>query len=229
LALLLHDGDHQLVLAAVRALGNLGSIAASAAEPLLRLVFDKKHDHGLRVAAAEALGRLGPVPLHTLDRLLLLLRDEEWHVRQAAAKLLGRPGPFAPHVAEALTALLDDEDAQVRRHAAEALGGLGSAAAPAMQVLAQLLQDRKTREAAAIALAEMGTSITGSAVNDLLRVYRDEDPEVRRIGARALARLFSFGVRIVDGKPTTAPALAEAVQHRKPSGARNWFAIGPKR
>src|SRR4051794_25069160 len=81
-----------------RALGGLGSSAATPAVVGRLLDLTSDASEWVREAGAVALGRLGPAAATpaALDRLLELTRDaKDWGVRGAAARALGRLGPTA--------------------------------------------------------------------------------------------------------------------------------------
>jgi HEAT repeat protein len=118
-------------LAAVQALGNIGSLDAFG--PLRDLSRDPLV--GVRVAALEALARLGDPRAE--NAILRALIDDEPRVRAAAARTAGFLGlrEVLPSLADAL----NDEFWEVRFRAAEALYALGT---PGILALRSIATDR---------------------------------------------------------------------------------------
>ncbi len=87
----------------------------------------------------------------------------------------------------ALIKALQDTDQEVAHDAATVLGILGSDAVPAL-IEALQAKDKTLRGRAAMALGKL-RSADESAVNALLKAMEDEEVEVRRQAARALAAI----------------------------------------
>jgi HEAT repeat protein len=136
----------------------------------------------IRVAAVEALGRVGDASAieALVDATMAFYPD----VRTAARKELAKVG--APAVDPLIALLKGDVEAQVRHskgYAADALVEIGT---PAVESLVAALIDdnRRTREAAAKALGEIGDA---RAVEPLVLAL--EDGSCRKAAAKALATI----------------------------------------
>jgi HEAT repeat protein len=192
---------------AAKALGSMQPCPREAVRPLVGLLNGEPE---VREAAAEALGALGRP---ALAMLFESLKDSDRLVREGAAKALGlfRRGP--PEAVRPLVGLLKDRRA-VREAAAAALARIGS---PAHAALLAALKDSDplVRQGAAKALSvfQLGPP---EAFGPLVKLLKDEEPEVRSMAAVALKR--SFPQRAV------AP-LMEALKDRNP-GVRSNAATG---
>jgi HEAT repeat protein len=176
---------------AAKALAGLGKAAATAAEPLTRLLADPDPD--TRAVAAEALGGIGE---KAIDLLTKLLTGQDIRVRRAAAGALGRIEKEAASAAEPLTKLLTDLDPETRAAAANALGRIGEKAAGAVDILTKLLKDRDpaTRRAAANALGQIGQA-AASAAEPLTKLLTDPEFGARLAAAYALGRIGEQAVK----------------------------------
>ncbi len=130
LALLEHDPEENVRVAAAYALGHLG--AAEAASFLLPLI--ESADSEARYAAAFALGSLDwessdalQQKLLTREGLIQLARDQDAEVRDRAAFGLNWNQHDTPEVRALFWQLLDDSDQDVRGEAARGLAKFGEA------------------------------------------------------------------------------------------------------
>jgi HEAT repeat protein len=107
---------------------------------------------------------------------------------------------------------LKSSSAAARRSAAFALGKLGAEGTAFIDDLVRVLSDRdeSVREAATVALGEIGALAAAEAVAPLTRLLEsDSSPAVRRSAAATLGK---FGTRAA-GEPETVPALRRALAH----------------
>jgi HEAT repeat protein len=196
------DSDPNIVVAAIRTLGDIGDDWA------IELLLDAlRRGEGSRSRVAAELERLAPAPgpklvpllrdanpavrfwgatlLHAYpdlgeSTLIELTWDTDPNVRAASVETLGSRRGRA--VATALSARLDDSEWFVRVHAARAVGHVvGADAAPS---ITRLLADRRwwVRTAAKDALRGMGSE----AVPALLSTLTHEDPFARNGTAEVL-------------------------------------------
>jgi HEAT repeat protein len=155
----------------VRAIGNFGARAKSAAPALTCLLNDSRlapDGSGLDVftdphvrlvhATIEALGRLGDDSQPALAALRARLNDGSARVRVAALKSLGALGRNSETVLRDFLPLLGDETAYVRTHAALEIGDLAGDRTAAVPRLSRALRDENpcARTAAAMALGKIG-------------------------------------------------------------------------
>ena len=116
----LKSSRSETVIAAARALGNLGN--RLAVEPLVIVFHNSTSPPAVRLAAAEALLKLKSAP--AVVTLLGALRRDSWQVRRNAAAVLGQIQ--AIWAVEPLAEALHDSHPVVRRTAAAALKRIGS-------------------------------------------------------------------------------------------------------
>lgn len=160
----LHDENHMVRSAAVRALGRSGEVAA-VTPVLLAALRDKG---GL--VYDFALNTLGDMnDPSALPTLRTLLSDIDGDIRRAGAILLGKQK--AADAVPSLIGLLNDDVLSVGHAAAEALGEIGDASAvPAlMEVLASPHTDWAMCINAAQALGKLGDA---QAAATLINVFR---------------------------------------------------------
>ena len=140
------DGDAEVRLSAVRALGRLNARAGHAAV----VAAMQDDDARVRLAALDQVTKLSFFEDH--DAVAVALGDADLSVRRRAAQLAGhaRIGTAADELAALLR---DDSDGAVRRSAAWALGRIGGSEAKAALRTAEATEgDDGVRDAIAIAL-----------------------------------------------------------------------------
>jgi HEAT repeat protein len=213
LAARLSDDDGRVREAAAYAIGEICAAARApypdATKPLCARLADPKEDPLVRRSAAFALGAMRKPEPEVLDALRAALKargekgkvpDPCATVRQSVAWALGQMKDAA---ADSLREALADDDVLVRRDAARALSGLSvDAARKAIPELArhclaaekgadsvQRLEMRKAATAALVRLAGPDPKIRAAAETPLLRLLKDNDPEVRHNAAMAVGRL----------------------------------------
>ena len=193
----LDDPDGDVRAAAVRSLGRLA--AADAVEPIVYALADARVP---RAVAGQALLAIGP---EALPALRALQTAPEAEARAFAVELVGLLGDASDGAP--LVERLRDSSAEVRATAARALGRLGAEEGAAELRVA--LDDRIpfVRGQAAHALGAVGDP---AAVEDLLRVARDDMFEPAHAAAQAAARLAPEVVRAAAARPGAGPHLHEA-------------------
>jgi hypothetical protein len=154
---------------------------------------------------------MDPVPLpETLaDLLQVALHDRDFRRSQAAAQALSRAD--APALVPVLTALEDglrDADVLVQRRAAQLLATLGERARPALPALIEALRGRRwtAREAAALALGQVGTDDPSARTALVGCVLHDRTALVREAATRSLGALAA-------NAPEAVAALRAATEH----------------
>jgi HEAT repeat protein len=169
---------------AVRALGNIGPTALSAAPDLMEAVFAFEDTPSASVAedAIEALPKLGPGVIPYMLPWLEIVPDDDgedtkgtWGV---AAVVLGKVGaPAVPALIEAMRV------PSRRKGAADALGRVGPAAAMAVATLTRVYKqddDPYLRFSIVEALGSIGSS-AAPAVPLLVDAYNNDRDLTRRI------------------------------------------------
>jgi Peptidase S46/HEAT repeats len=124
-----------------------------------------------------------PLPPLMTSPPIILPAESRRETNEKAATLVQRHKELVPGLIKAL----QDSDEEVAHAAGSALGNLGGAALPAL-IEALRAKDKTLRCRAASVLGKLRIA-DESAVNALLKALNDEDVEVRRHAARALAAL----------------------------------------
>ena len=201
LAGLLQSGDPQVRLAGAWALAQAGERAASAAEPLQRLLRGDESS-AVRAQAAAALAAVSKGSHAPVPALLTALGDASEPVRHAAAAALAGL-PLTAEDVRPLIGWLDSGDDYVAAFAAWSLGNIGQPAREAVPALSRALAREKTDAVVAGALARIGPA-AAEAVPTLVESLRAGGPDRRWRAARTLGRI---------GPPAAAavPALTAAL------------------
>jgi len=177
----LDDDDPAVVLAAVTALGRIGSRDATSA--LLRLL-DERSD--VAIAAAGALARIGDPT--AFEPLLAHAGHPHAAVRQAVVGALNAIGHAA--MPDRIAALIESEDPFLRESAVRIAGYFGYDTA----VGALLARGEDPEEAIRAAAVEHLPFIDDPRVFEAVqRGLGDPSPKVRAAAARALARIEDHG------------------------------------
>ena len=172
--------DRDLRLAAIGALGQLGSRRATA--PLLALLHWQAGDAETVIAACGALARLGDEM--AFERLLQIVGHSDTAVRQAAIGALNSIGH--EEMPLRVTRLLNDDDPLVRESAVRIAGYFGYADG------LELVLARATDpvEPVRVAALEHLPFFDGRRIVPVIgSALRDETPRARAAAARALARV----------------------------------------
>jgi HEAT repeat protein len=128
--------DHISRVSALRALGELGPVAAPAVPALIEVAAAANMQE--RVLAIAALGDVGHDALSSESTLLKSLGDQHQEIRAATCAALGKIGANAPVSVRALVNALKDEALSVRVQAVEALGRIASPSPDVLSALDQL-------------------------------------------------------------------------------------------
>jgi hypothetical protein len=145
-------------------------------------------------------------PEDVIRALTAALKDNDLEVRKLAAATLVqlRHGKKATEV---LIGLLNSSDVDTRKFAVEHLAAAGS---DSVETLAETLRnkdtDMHTRANAAYALAKIGPP-AAEANASLLKVIKDDEPEVRRRVLYALNRIYADRMPGPGGLPSGIPPL----------------------
>ncbi len=221
------DGDPELVLEAVRALGNMKSLAAvrhllamlrtrredlvveiikslgmigapGCVEPIVARV-DPSSSLAIQIAAVRALGELGDGA--GVPALQELLASERTSLKVPIAEALAKIK--VPEALPPLEQLLTDADVTVRQYAVEGIGALQSpSSVPHLERLVRD-PDEGVRQACAYALGQIGVS---ECLPLLMILLRDSDPAVTTSAVEGLERI---GTPAVETLVTTLEEEAE--------------------
>jgi len=205
----LESPDIQARWYAAYALGQLGSDAREAVEPLMRILEDQREYEYVRGSAAWALGRIGlPEAKPAVPLLIETLSSRHVSVRRYACWALARLAPAADEAVPRLRRLLADEDAQVRIRAAAALWAIAEQP-EAVALLRETI--RRGGPDGCVAAELLGRMPAGEAVTSLLvEALNMPDEELRQTAAWALAQQ---GPRVLDA--LEAPLAAEQPATRR--------------
>jgi HEAT repeat protein len=233
---LLQDDNGEVRRAALEAIGNMGSAAAT--EPNLDRLADLFQDMyetmwgSNRLVAVRVTGALGSAAATKaiLDRLADLLQDEEEEMRRVAARAIGALGSAAAteSILDHLVELIQDAqdaDEYVRFEAVEAVDRLGAVATEViLGRLTDLLEDENAtvRGSAVEAVGRLGPRASTEVIlGRLVDLLCDSDDGVRyraavavgglRAGAVTPAILDRLADLLKDAKYYTRKCAAEAV------------------
>lgn len=173
---------------AIKALGLLGPRAREATPQLIAILNNDAAPFASRLSVLEALSRIASDEPQAVSALIDRVQQAptapvDHELRRAAIEVLGLLGPSASAATPVLMRLLDDPDEHVRREAAASLGKLGplaGSAAPALVECMAFDESAAVQDAAALALQQMGASISAEVLLPLLAA---EDAELRRRAA----------------------------------------------
>ena len=180
----LQDGDPQVRLAAIRALGAIGHPAS--ADPLMSsLVHPPSNAKSRSEAECQALAEaLAGVGSGAVKPLVQALSSEDKEARRWAAHALGLVKD--PQATEPLVKKLDDSRSEVRKAAALALGEIGDSRALDALIKALANRDPETRRAAAEGL---GSIRSEAGVPALVRAAADPGEPVQLAAIEALGKI----------------------------------------
>jgi HEAT repeat protein len=203
------------------ALGNFGAFATSALPTLTRM-YGQEQDARAREAIVLAAGEIAADADMADEQLLTMLiealqRDQDRYVRRSAALALGQIRSKSEKVQAALGQALSEKEQIVRQNAAWALGKTDARAAPALvRALRDDSCDSLVKRDAANALYAVGSDpeVMRPAMDALLRMCADKEPEVRKAGLTPL-------VLMVTAKDTQAvPVLKGLLRDTDPEVRR---------
>ena len=181
---------------AARALGAMGSLAATTVPALIELLGDEQSV--CRSEAAAALGRIGTAAIAACPALTQTLLEDSRTARAAAAQALCRIGHVDTQILSALCEATEDSDVTVRQHSVEALGQLGLGNADALAAVRGALSDDTPaiRAAACRVLSEFGPAAK-EAIADLDALLADRSADVRRAVVASVSRIDLASVPIL--------------------------------
>jgi HEAT repeat protein len=209
--------DRDKRLAAMRAVGNLGTPGKDAVLILLHKLVHYPKDEADR--AAWALAQIG---WPAVPALVQALDEQSPGVRARALWALAVIGPDARAAVGPIGACLADEDPMLRVLAAWALGAIGPNAQPATPLLAQALRDSQAdvRAWAAWALHEIGPE----TLDELLTVLQGGNWLFRLSAVQALG---DFAER-KEALEALVSALQDAVPMVRAAAAGTLLRLGPR-
>jgi HEAT repeat protein len=223
LAALKHDDPNQRAVAA-DALGQIEPPARDAVPALIGLMKDKSND--VRYKACEALARIGDS--RALNVMLEAVKDRDWFLRCPAAEALGKFRPVTDEAVNALIAMMKDKEGLVRTSACDSLRDIGDARALGTMLEATKDQESGVRGRAAEALGKftpvtgeavtaltallkdeddyvrrqacesLGSTGDAKALDAILETAKNQDSEMRRHAANALAEFKPVADKAVD-------------------------------
>ncbi|HEY7291113.1 MAG TPA: HEAT repeat domain-containing protein [Vicinamibacterales bacterium] len=186
---LLANGDRNVVIETVRALGRIGDVSSAA--PLEKIVRDAKADPAVRLEAVTALGGLHAtadaaqqLPPTVVDDVLDLFNEPSPPIRAAALRTIAALD--AENLRVVLSGLDPDAHWSVRAALAGVLGGME--ADVAMPRLTAMLKDSDQRVLPAV-LAAITKLKPPNAASIVLEHLKADDPVVRAAAANAAAEL----------------------------------------
>ncbi len=215
---------------AARALGGIGPDAAAAIPELLRILtrgpvarsttasrpFAKamlvRHRNRGHVALSaqwsqDALVQIGAA---AVPPLLEVLRDDDPEARIVAIETLGKFGTKATAAIPQLITGLNDPEPRIRTAAAQALSEIAPAHDTVIPALIALLRnpDDDVSNAACNALVRLGKS----SYPAVLRLTRDDDPDVRKMAVTLLSFMASPGFAFAGESPDQMHDRSQAVR-----------------
>ena len=172
----LHSADWSLRVAALQKLSKPGR--RIRLQPVVEALQDEQAD--VRTAAVRALGTMGErIPVTSLQAAL---HDSAWTVREAAVRTLAQSGGRIP-LAQLTDILHSDADESVRAAAAQTLGTMKERAGIVALVEATRDPAWVVREAAVMALGELGPPLPAAPLKAALD---DVDMSVRMVAQEVL-------------------------------------------
>jgi HEAT repeat protein/S1-C subfamily serine protease/DNA-directed RNA polymerase subunit RPC12/RpoP len=188
----LESKDSKLRGNAAQALGNAGSDARMAIQPLLAMLKNEHDDLTVRLTL-QALKKIGTPDSSDLNALKEALNDSRPEVRGYAAGAIGLLGVDGQSAAPDLLRLAHAPEAIVRQNALRSLGKIGPQYKDkVMPLVAEGLKDpdRDVRVAAGEAIASMG-SFTRDDIPVLTDILKHQDAQVKAFAATALGKMGS--------------------------------------
>jgi HEAT repeat protein len=177
---LLKDHDPQVRLAAVRALGRIGTFDAAAA------LIGHLDESGSRIPPHPITMALLRIGADATDPLLHALETGSTGVRTIAAEVLGVLG-LIPAAGPLERLLAADPDPGVRVACARALGRLGMPGS--VPVLVHCLQNERHVEVLATVCTALGAMAAHASIPTLAQAIGDPEPAVRTAAAAALLQM----------------------------------------
>ena len=179
-------------LAAIAALGEMGSDAETAVPTLAKLLRDGRRE--VRLKAVDALSSLGSSAKAALPELTAALKDPDEGLRLGAANTLGKIGLEAKSAVPALVEALEDISNIVRTKATIALANIGSEAETAVPALIKAMSDpdHDVQMGAIGALGRIGAQAK-PAIPELTRALTSPNSRTRVGAMMALSNIGAIG------------------------------------
>jgi len=233
---LLADDDAAGRAAAVQALGQLGSHASGAVEPLLARLGDPV----LQSSVIETLGKIGPAATPAVPQLVELAKSADQ--RASVLPTLTKIGPGASGALPFIYSCLNDQPNDVRASAVLAIAAVESDRAKALATLIPLAGDPsgRMRRGVAAALAQYGADArpavpalarmlaNESERSDGLRVLKaigvDSVPELQKMLAMKDAKVRTFACESLGA---LGPAAKDAAPQLRDAAAQDASLLGP--
>jgi hypothetical protein len=173
-----------------------------------------------QVAEAE-LQQLGTAALGTY---LAHLHDEDQMVRELASMFLAQLGPEAESAAPILAGSLKDSSLFVRANVASVLSTIPDQEAVVTPVLVELLEsnDANTRMIAATSLGNIASNrqLFAQAEPSLLKLLRDDEPQVRQAAIRSLGQAVAPGAQVRQSLRLVAQKSDDPLQEEAAAALR---------
>ncbi|MDZ4820091.1 MAG: HEAT repeat domain-containing protein [Planctomycetota bacterium] len=192
----LKNPDPELQQEAVKALRQLGPVAAAAVEPLLAIAAPGSTSAtDLQCDAISALGRINSQPEKVVPVLIQRINDSDFLIRRRTIEAIGQIGPAASAAAAPLAEqLLKDNFVHDVAAALAAMGPAANAAIPSLIGIAKGELTGSSRQpsdfdrsTAIFALAEIGTPEQVLPV--LEELSKERLPEIRNAAKQAIKQL----------------------------------------
>ncbi len=185
---LLYVDEIEVNLAAIEALGAMGTVAQAAAEDVRQLAAGENPI--VQASCAGCLARIDHTDQQGFPQLMEALQNNEAPVRASAVKWIGKLGGNGSTAVPDLIDRFNDEDAQVRAEAALALARVKPTAVEAVDPLIALLEDSAPDVVvnACVALGTIG-ALAANALNPLKGLQGHADERVAQVAGAAIAHI----------------------------------------
>jgi HEAT repeat protein len=211
-------------LAAIVALGEMGSPAEPAVPTLAKALGDQRRE--VRLQAANALATLGSTAKAAVPELTAALQDSDEGLRVRAVDALGKIGIEAKSAIPALIEALGDMSNVVRTKATIALANMGSEAEPAVPDLIKALADpdQDVQLGAIGALSRIGPGAK-AAIPELTRALTGRNS---RVQVSAIMALSNVGAGTNEVVPELIKALGSSDRETQSFAALALGKMGPQ-
>mmetsp|Transcript_98770 Transcript_98770/g.171161 ORF Transcript_98770/g.171161 Transcript_98770/m.171161 type:complete len:566 (+) Transcript_98770:71-1768(+) len=176
--------DQDIAIAAIEALGKMGSGGAMHAADLISCL--RSTEPQIQAVAAEALGNFGKEAAIYKDHLMMLVTGAQDEIAKASAIMaLGKIG--ADSEVDKIADLLENSQPLVAAAACQALGLLGEPGLTKADLIASKLDDPSIKYAALCALKNLGRSAVRNSIDKIIyQCLADKDLATREVAGVAL-------------------------------------------
>jgi HEAT repeat protein len=211
-------------LAAIAALGEMGSDADAAVPTLAKFLRDPKRE--IRLKAVDALASLGSSAKAAVPELTAALKDSDEALRLGAANTLGKIGIEAKSAVPALVEALEDTSNIVRLKVTNALANMGLEAESAVPALIEAMSDpdQEVQMGAIGALGRIGVQAK-PAIPELTRALTNPNSRTR---VSAMMALSNIGAGASDVVPELIKSLTNTERDMRSFAAIALGRIGPQ-